>query len=316
MSTGSFVRVCQDWFPKGSYKGQKADGFLMDELVKMQIDVLLKNITKDWDFTIIITGQGEVRVGKSFMAAQIACYWAYQIEKLYGIKVPFSLENFVLDGKKLIETGNKFGKESKYVPLVYDEAGADLEGRKVMSSMTQDVLDYYRECGQYNFLNILVLPEYFDLPKSIAMSRSIFLIDIYYSTDTDGNFNRGYLNFFSRRNKKYLYMKGKKELDYHAHPYDFHGKFKNFFPLDLKEYQKLKYQAMLKRESRRRNKFQIQRDACWYLLCSEGLPCKCGENVKISQRQLAKRMEQITGIFVSHVTLSDALRHMKVEEEY
>ena len=68
------VRVCEKWFPKGHYKRQKQDGFYMDDLLKAQIDVLLKNIGNDWDFTIIITGGGEVRVGKSVLAMQIGSY--------------------------------------------------------------------------------------------------------------------------------------------------------------------------------------------------------------------------------------------------
>lgn len=203
------VRVCQKLFPKGSYKGQRGDGFYMDNILKAQIDILLKNIQYDWDFTILITGGGEVRIGKSVLAMQIGAYWTDQIKELYGKKVPFSVsENFVLDGKKLIEIGNKLGKRYSYPCLVFDEAGADLEGRKIMTAMTQDVLDYYRECGQYNILNILVLPEYFDLPKGIAMSRSICLIDVYCATDPEGIFKRGYFNFFSRRNKKQLWING------------------------------------------------------------------------------------------------------------
>ena len=97
-----------------------------------------------------------------------------------------------------------------------------------MSQLTQDVLDYYRECGQYNMLNILVLPEYFDLPKGIAMTRSICLIDVYYITDQDAIFRRGFFNFFSKRAKKKLYLKGKRELDYKAAKYDFNGKFPDF----------------------------------------------------------------------------------------
>jgi len=299
--------VCGDWFPKGSRKNQKQDGFSMDKILKAQLDILLKNITNDWDFTIIITGGGEVRVGKSVLAMQIAAYWSYQMEKLYGKKVIFNLENnFVFDGKKLIEMGNKLGQHHPYSVMIFDEAGADLEGRKIMLSMTQDVLDYYRECGQYNLLNILVLPEYFDLPKGIALSRSIFLIDVYYTPDDEGIFQRGFFNFYSRRNKKYLYLKGRKELNYKAYQYDFHGRFHNFYPVDEKEYRKLKQEALSKRESKRRNKFQIQRDWCWFLLTKE---------IGWTQEQLSKRMEQGTGIFVARRTITDGLRHFTMENE-
>src|SRR3990172_7192942 len=166
------VRVCCDWFPKGSFPYQKEDGFRMHNLLKAQLDILLKNIINDWDFTIIIAGGGEVRVGKSVLAMQIACYWAYEVERLYHKKILFNLnDNFVFDGDKLIESGNKLGKDFPYSPLIFDEAGADLEGRKIMLASTSSVLDYFRECGQYNLLNILVMPEYFDLPKGIAITR-------------------------------------------------------------------------------------------------------------------------------------------------
>ena len=301
------ARVCEKWFPKGFYKWQKTDGFYMDDVLKEQIDILLKNIKNDWDFTIIITGGGEVRVGKSVLAMQIACYWAYQIKELYGLSVPFSVkDNFVLNGKDLIKIGNKLGKEHLYSPLIYDEAGAELEGRKIMHSTTQAVLDFYRECGQYNLLNILVLPEFFDLPKGIALSRSICLIDVYYTTNEENIFERGFFNFYSRRNKKYLYLKGKKDLNYSSQKYNFHGRFFNFYPINEKEYRKSKQEALLKREVKKRNKFQIQRDACWFLLSKE---------YKLTQQKIAKRMEQLTGIFIAQNTVSDGIRHFMMENE-
>ncbi len=301
------ARVCVEQFPKGSRKHQKEPGFHMDDILKNQLDVLLKNIIKDWDFTIIISGSGEVRVGKSVLAMQIGAYWTEQMEKIHGIKVPFSVkENFVMDGRKLIEVGNKLGQNHPYSPLIFDEAGADLEGKKVMSQLTQDVLDYYRECGQYNMLNILVLPEYFDLPKGIAMTRSICLIDVYYITDQDAIFQRGFFNFFSKRAKKKLYLKGKRELDYKSTKYDFNGKFPNFYPLDETEYRKLKQEALTKRESKRRNKFQLQRDACWFLFNKE---------LGWTQAEICRRMEQMTGIYLPAMTCNDGIRHFIMENE-
>lgn len=301
------IRVCKERYPKGSYKRQRDDGFPMDDILKDQIDVLIKNVVKDWDFTIIITGGGEVRVGKSVLAMQIGAYWTEQMEKIHGKKVPFSVnENFVLDGRRLIERGNALGINNPYSCLIFDEAGADLEGRKVMRALTQDVLDYYRECGQYNLLNILVLPDYFDLPKGIALSRSICLIDVYYYIDEEGNFTRGNFNFYSRKAKKYLYMKGKRDLNYRAHPHNFMGSFVNFHTVDEQEYRKIKQEALIKRESMRRNKFQTQRDGCWYLLSKE---------FGMTQQDIAKRMEQLTGIFVAQAVISDGIRHYLSEQE-
>ncbi len=301
------ARVCCEMFPKGTWKDQRKEGLYMDDLLKNQIDILIKNIKNDWDFTILITGGGEVRVGKSKLASDIGTYWTEQMYKVHGIRVPFDVKtNFVLEGKKLIKAGNDLGVNHPYSCLIFDEAGADLEGRKIMTQMTQDVLDYYRECGQYNMLNILVLPEFFDLPKGIALSRSICLIDVYYTTDDDDIFKRGYFNFYSRRNKKYLYIKGKKDANYQAGKYNFHGRFSNFWTINKKEYEELKMESMLKRESRRRNKFQLQRDACWYLLNKE---------FNKAQSWIGKRMEQLTGIFVPQQTISDGLKHYTMENE-
>lgn len=258
----SEVRVCEDIYPlkEGDHGNRKA-GFAIHAGLKAQLDLLVKNIKNDWDFTIIITAGGEVRAGKSVLAMQIGAYWTYLINKTYGFNNPFNVEeNYVLDGEKLIESGNKLGEKYKGACLVYDEAGADLEGRKVMSTSTQRVLDYFRECGQYNMLNILVLPEYFDLPKGIAISRSICLIDVYYTSDNEGIFERGYFNFYSRPNKKQLYIKGKRNLDYKAYRADFHGKFYDFYPIDEVKYRALKQEALKKRENTKQNRILTQRN--------------------------------------------------------
>ena len=257
-------------FPKGSYKGQKEDGFLINALLKSNLDILVKNIIKDWDFTILITGGGEVRVGKSVLAMQIAYYLSYAVNKEYGFPIEFSLENnFVFKKEELIKKGHYLGKNFPYSSLIFDEAGADLEGRKTMTASTKQVLDYFREAGQYNLFNILVIPELFDLPKGIALSRSIFLIDIYYSSDSEGNFRRGYFNFYSRPSKKKLYLYGKKDLNYHAAPRDFNGRFSNFYPIDEEEYRKLKEKALLERAEKKMDKTTMHRNTGLMILRKE-----------------------------------------------
>ena len=299
------VYVCQDWFPKGSRKRQREDGFFMEDLLKEQLDIIIKNIRNDWDFTIIITAGGQVRVGKSVLAMQIGAYWVHQLKELYDIDVPFNVENnFILDGRKLIETGNRLGKSHPYSPLIFDEAGADLEGRKVMSTKTQEVLDFYRECGQYNLLNILVLPEFFDLPKGIALSRSICLLDVYYSTDRNSIFQRGYFNFYSKRSKKNLYLKGKKDLDYNIVKQDFRGNFRDFYPINEHTYREIKQFALTKRETRTSIKDKLLRDATWYMVHKE---------LGITIVEISARLEKITGIRVPKETIRDAIKTIKVD---
>jgi len=58
------AKVACDWFPMGSYKGQRSPGFYMCDNLKETIDLWVKNVKNDWDFVVIISGQGTVRVGK------------------------------------------------------------------------------------------------------------------------------------------------------------------------------------------------------------------------------------------------------------
>jgi hypothetical protein len=242
------VWVCGDWFPIGTFSNKFA-GFPMNRLLKMQLDYLIHNVVDDWDFTLLICGEGEVRIGKSTLAQQISTYWTWSLMHILHIKLPHSVkENMCFVGSELIKKGNKLGQNHKYSALIFDEAGADLEGIKAMKQTTQAVRDYLRECGQYNMLNILVLPEFFDLPKGIAISRSIAMINVYWLPDEDGTFMRGFFKFYNKPDKKLLYLKGKKDLDYNAYQETFYGKFPRFYTFDEKEYKKEKMQALKNRE--------------------------------------------------------------------
>lgn len=295
--------VCESLFPKGSFPYQKKDGFYMEPLLKQQLDYYLKNVNKDWDFVIVISGEGEVRVGKSVLALQIAQYWTSEIKRLYGKEVPFNLkDNIVFDGAKLIEKGNKLGINHKMSALIFDEAGADLEGTKVMRQTTQAVKDFLRECGQYNMLTILVLPDYFDLPKGIALSRSNCLLNVYWNADDEGNFNRGYFKFFSKPAKKRLYLNGKRDLDYNAASYDFAGTFTGVYTLPEEEYRHMKHLALKKRESSTVDKKLMQRNIAWMLLVER-------YGMKLSE------ISQVTsdmGFYTPHQTISDAIKGAKM----
>ncbi|RKX64861.1 MAG: hypothetical protein DRP42_05735 [Tenericutes bacterium] len=185
----------------------------------------------------------------SVLAQQIACYWTYAIWKAYDILVPFDTkDNIVFHGSELIKKGNKLGRKHKYGTLIFDEAGADLEGVKAMQKTTQNVKDFFRECGQYNMLNILCLPEFFDLPKGIATNRSNALIDCYVTVDENDMWERGKFNFYSAPSKKKLYRYGKKDADYSATKCDYYGDWDNVYVLDEKEYKAMKIEALKTRE--------------------------------------------------------------------
>lgn len=303
------AKVCADWYPMGSYKGQRSPGFYMHDNLKQTIDLWVKNVKNDWDFVVIISGQGTVRVGKSVLAQHIACYWTYAIWKAYDIEIPFTCEdNIVFHGGQLIKKGNKLGKKYKYGCLIFDEAGADLEGVKAMKKTTQNVKDFFRECGQYNMLNILCLSEFFDLPKGIATNRSNCLIDCYVTVDENDMWERGKFNFFSAPAKKKLYKYGKKEGDYKAAKPDFYGDWDNFYVLDPVEYKARKVEALKSREvvSQREETRTAYLKGCFKILLTD---------FGLTQRELATKIGERQKIRTNHRFIGRLLTGENPEDE-
>jgi hypothetical protein len=304
------MRVCCEDFPKGSRPRQKEDGFYMEDILKTNLDLLIKNIKDDWDFTILISGGGNVRMGKSVLAQQIAYYIWSEIKRLYGHDNPFNLQdNYSFRGSEHIKKGKALGENYPYSLLIFDEAGSDLESRKVMTKQTRELLDFFRECGQYNLFHILVLPDFFELPKGIAMTRSTCLIDVFTSSDEEGKFVRGYYNFYNKQNKKMLFLKGKKYLDYKAHPYNFHGKFTNFYPLPEAEYRQMKRDALAGRErtakeQSREFKYLKQRDIAFAKLHELGM----------SYQEISDYFK-LNGISITHQGVNDAVLHLADSED-
>jgi hypothetical protein len=293
----------------GSYKGQRSPGFYMHNTLKQTLDLWVKNVKNDWDFVIIISGQGTVRVGKSVLAQQIAAYWCYAIEKKYGVEVPFTVEdNIVFHGHELIKKGNKLGVKNKFNCLIFDEAGADLEGVKAMKKTTQNVKDFFRECGQYNMLNILCLPEFFDLPKGIATNRSNALIDCYVTVGDDDIWQRGQFNFFSAPNKKKLYRLGKKELNYQAVKPDFFGDWDNVYTIDEKEYKQMKIKALKTREVVGR----VEEARIRYL---KGALLTLTQDFELTYREIARRIADKTKSAATHKYIGKILAGQDADEE-
>lgn len=300
--------VCEEWFPKEK-TGRDHDGFYMNDLLKTQLDVLLKNATRDWDFTIIIGGSGEMRVGKSLLAIQIGAYWTYQIEKLYKIKVPFNVkENFAMAGNEVMSKGTKLGEQYKYAVLLNDEAADDLESTKVLKASTQALKDFLRKAAQYNMLNIIVQSEFFEVPKPIAISRSIYFIDVSYSITEQGYFERGEFKFYSKRSKKNLYLWGKKDLNYNAVKPDFYGSFPHFYPVDEQEYREAKKLSLKKWKLATAAELRL-RDllkACLSII---------HQKLGLSYREMSDEINDVSKSKISFGSIGRILRGEKYEDE-
>lgn len=235
--------VCEDQYSKADGKYKKKIGYYMHTTLKDNMDFLLNNIKDDWDFVCIISGGGQVRVGKSVLAMQIARYWQSEVKKITGKEVPFDLENIFFNSEDLRKKAIDF---PKFTPIIYDEAREALEAKKSMSKISQNIIDFFNECGQLNLFIILVIPDFFELKKPLAILRSRFLIDVYVRADiARKKYKRGNFRFFSFSRKRQLFIKGKRQYDnYFCVAPDFTGDWTNFYTLPEKKYRKYKLEAL------------------------------------------------------------------------
>lgn len=229
------VKVCAEQFPMGSFTVQRSAGYYMHEIFKDNLDILVRAIAKDMMFTILISGDGWVRVGKSVLAMQTGYYLTEEVNKLHGTKNKFTMNNIVFNSSNLIDRAFKL---PKYSVIVLDE-GDDLTEAH-WTSLSKNLARFFRKCGQLNLFIILLIPDFFELSRPYAVTRTVCLINVYFH----GEFERGNFQFFGFNSKRLLYKKGKRYGDYKAQPQDFFGSFTNCYPLDEQVYRKKKFEDL------------------------------------------------------------------------
>ncbi len=257
--------------------GEIQKGYYMDGYLSENLTPIATFLKRDFDCVGIISGSGKVRLGKSTFAAQIGYYCAWLIaggrmnlernengryinpivEKYPTKKVNFTLDNIAFTPEELMQKAQTFPKNSV---IIYDEGRAGLDSKSTMSALNKMLEDFFQECGQYNHVILIVLPNYFNLSEMIACGRSMFLVNVFY----DENYRKGNFNFYNERQKDFLYYMGKKKVGlygkYSATTPSFYGSFTDFLPFDRNEYNKKKLKALknkriTSREKQNRQKF-------------------------------------------------------------
>lgn len=240
-------------------------GFWIDGILKSNLDSITHNLKRDWDFIGIISGDGLTRVGKSVLAQQVAYYVSYQLERSFTMdNICFTSEDLI---KKAVKTENSC--------FIYDESRESLDAKKAMGLISRGLFDFFAECGKLNHFIILVLPDFFDLNRRIAVNRSAFLINVFRTTKIKelesgavSEYQRGHYAWFGRNKKKRLFILGKKNFDdYNMVKPEFYGTFTNRWMVDEGEYDKVKMDFI----RRDRNQIRVtgtqmrwigQRNAC------------------------------------------------------
>ncbi len=245
------MKVCEKEFPKGSYKGQKTDGYHIDDYRKEAIDIMAKKIVNDMQFVGIYAGSGTVRNGKSTISQQDAYYFTQKVNELHNLNNTFTIKNVVFSADDLIKRA--FEVPSCSV-LILDE-GDDLTEQH-FSVLARKLRKFFRKCGQLNLLIILILPDFFELPKHYAITRSNYLVNVSFQ----GEFDRGFFDFYSFKRKKTLYLKGKKLQDYEIVKPNFDGRFPPCYTVDLKAYSDKKRRDLKQSNEDDKPRIQLEKE--------------------------------------------------------
>jgi len=235
----------------------------LDGLLVPVLDTLVYNITNDWDFMILITGDRMVRTGKSVMAMNISAYLADRL----GTK--YDNDNVFFDSQEMIDAAQEMPKNSI---LHYDEAREGLAAIKTMKTVQQDLIDFFNECGQLNHIFVMVLPDFFTMKEEIAVGRSEMLINVYrkgvrmmrdmYKTGTKIpviRFQRGYFEMYNRTKKRILFdmARSSKRKSYQLIKPNINGRFTNNYPIDEEIYKQKKMDALARfKEKKAKEKLQ------------------------------------------------------------
>lgn len=238
------------------------DGFLANAL-----NTIAYNIKSDWDFVIFISGDRMTRVGKSVLAQTVAAYLAYCFKSLNLNDDAFNIDRIYFEGKRMIDEAFKL---PKYSILCFDEGRESLAKSK-MKGFTQDLIDFFTECGQLNQCFIVVAPDWFDLKEEVTVAKSEILINVYRKSKNVmrdmfktgekipiTKFDRGFFEFFSRKKKALLYDKFRttRRKGYGMVKADFTGRFTHQYTVDEEEYRKKKRESLARFNERKAAKKQ------------------------------------------------------------
>ena len=225
----------------------------LNDTLKKNIDEVKKVVSlKDWDYVSIVAGNPGV--GKSNFAISLARYCCEWFDETY---IAFTAEQF-------INLTNSCPKNSS---VMLDESFASLNSRIGMSSDFLRIVNHLQLIRQKNLYVFLVLPNFFDLAKGIAIYRSHHLFVCYGKEFGD----RGSFAAFSRETKKQLYVLGSKFMNYNCVKPNFRGRFVKQKAIKEETYNYLKRQHLEEQGTKEvvKTRFHKQRDDLIFFLFTE-----------------------------------------------
>ena len=218
----------------------KNDNLLQPELEKIKLAVK----KKDRDYVMVI--DGEEGSGKSVLAQQLAITFDPN----------FTLDQICFNADQFLA---RLKQSPKHTCIVLDEAYNAANARASLTEVNRSLIGVATEMRQRNLFVIIVIPSFFDLDKYFALWRCRSLFHVYFGEKGE----RGRYIIFPKKEKKYLYLTGKKFYDYSKprSPYP-PLSFGNYYTVDEMEYRRKKEDAFKKRiVSNLAKRWKHQRDS-------------------------------------------------------
>lgn len=202
-------------------------GFYLDGKLKQNLDYEFKRLKENWDCIMLI--DGEEGSAKTTLGATIAYYMSSLMKTKFDMDdIIFTIPQF----NKWIET------QPDNSVCLWDEfvlAGMSADALTRIQNTLIKQMTMIRRKGH---LIILIIPYIFMLRKYFAIARTRCLIHVY----SPDNLRRGQFRYFSKPNKRMLYIKGIKYWEFNVWHPDFLGRFTDtyglFFDKDIYESKK------------------------------------------------------------------------------
>jgi hypothetical protein len=238
------MKILEERYPLKSLKKQVTDGRYIDGFLWDNLKVLGRNIVRDMTYLMFISSSTlEVGTGKSVFAQQIAEAYLEAVRQEHKIDNKLTMNNIVFRPEELMKRAFKV---PQYSVIILDE----WEDTHYWSELGMSLRQFFRKCRQLNLFMICIIPNFFQLPPSYAISRSVAFIDVKFS----GEFQRGYFSFYNFDAKKNLYIIGKKTQNYKVVKPNFTGRFADGYVVPEKEYRRAKYLDMINSEKNQKKK--------------------------------------------------------------
>ena len=257
----------------------KPCSFYLDGYLKRTLDIAKARNKKNWDYNAIVCG-----IPGSGKSTFVRCPIKY-------CDPNFGIDNIAFNAKQFIKISSEC---EEYAGIQLDESFQSLNSRVTMSPDFLKIINHLQIIRQKRLFIFLCLPNFFDLSKGVAVFRSSHLFLTY--ADDDGK--RGKFMAFGRDQKRKLYVKGSKYMDYNAEKANYYGRYsigKNI--IDEKEYEKRKRRHLMEQSEEamtRIDRKEEKIDKMVVNMLNEGLkPKQIGKYLGNSPMTIYKRVERM-----------------------